>query len=317
MSSVPHPGSPGLGSPGPSSPYLGQPDLGQPAGAEVPAVLAGLIDDAALFPPASTPMAEAVLAHRRHRTAPYAALVGRLLCPVGRVGEVRAALDAEPACGGLPPFGTGPLRVGVIGDAAVDRLPRALADVAADPRLVLEAVEIPLPARISGRRQVAEATKHAVAALPAGLRGYVEVPRVPGWEAALDVLCVFGRSAKLRTGGTGPDAVPSVAELARFLTACAARLLPLKCTAGLHHAVRRQDPATGTDQHGFLNVLVGAAAAVTRADPSGPLSDPDGARLAEQALALDPGPVRALFTGLGSCSIAEPVADLRALGLLP
>lgn len=279
-------------------------------------MLAGLVDDAALFPPASAPMAEAVSAHRRHRAAPYAVLVGRFLCPAGRVAEMRAALDAEPARAGLP-VGAGPLRVGLIADAAADGLPLALADVAADPRLVLEAVEVPLPAGISGRRQVSEATEHAVAALPTGLLGYVEVPRVPGWEAGLDVLSVLGRGAKLRTGGVGSDAVPSVAELAGFLTACAVRLLPLKCTAGLHHAVRRHDPAAGADQHGFLNVLIGAAAAVTRADPTGPLSDLDGARLATQALALDPGPVRALFAGLGSCSIAEPVADLRTLGLLP
>jgi len=305
--------------PQPSPPYSGQPD-GVEAHAEVLAVLAGLVDDAALFPPASAPMAEAVSAHRRHRAAPYAALVGRFLCPAGRVAEMRAVLDAEPARAGPSLVGTGltgPLRVGLIADAATDGLPLALADVAADPRLVLEAVEVPLPAGISGRRQVSEAAEHAVAALPTGLLGYVEVPRVPGWEAGLDVLSVLGRGAKLRTGGAGPDTVPSIAEMAEFLTACAVRLLPLKCTAGLHHAVRRHDPAAGTDQHGFLNVLVGAAAAVTRADPTGPLSDPDGARLAKQALALDAGPVRALFASFGSCSIAEPVADLRTLGLLP
>jgi hypothetical protein len=298
--------------------------------AEVPAVLAGLIDDAALFPPANVGMADAVLAHRRYRAGGQAALVGRFLCAAGRIGELRAALDTEPGRTARPvrpgpsgpartdqPADTGPLRIGVIGDAELVALPRALADVAADPRLVLEAVEIPLPAGTSGRQELTEATRRAVAALPTGLLGYVEVPRTAGWEAALDTLSAVGRGAKLRTGGSVAAAVPSVAELAAFLSACAARLLPVKCTAGLHHAVRRSDPETAAEQHGFLNVLVAAGAAVVGADPTGPLSERDGAVLAGQARALDPGPARGLLTSFGSCSIAEPVDELRALGLLP
>jgi hypothetical protein len=312
MSSVPHPTlHPGERMPEP----------------EVPAVLAGLIDDAALYPPGNAAMADAVLTHRRFRGSPLAAIVGRFLCPASRVAELRATLDegsAPPARLGLsdasrvaPPADTGPLRIGVIADGGLDDLHRPLADVAADPRLVLEAVEIPLPPGTSGRPAVVEATKRAVDALPTGLLGFVEVPRVQGWEMALDVLSALGRGAKLRTGGPVGAAVPSVAELARFLVACAARQLPLKFTAGLHHAVRQPDPETGTVQHGFLNLLVGAGAAVVGADPAGPLSDQDATALAGQLEALDPGPVRGLFTSFGSCSLTEPVADLRALGLLP
>ena len=307
MSSLPHAAS---------HPAEGSPE------ADVPAVLAGLVDDAALFPPSSAEMAEAVLAHRRHRAAWYAALIGRFLCSASRVAELRAALDAEPTRTGPlglaraeRPAGAGPLRLGVVG-AGLENMPRALADVAADPRLVLEAVEIALPAGTSGRHDVSEATKRAVSALPTGVLGYVEVPRAHGWEAALDVLSAFGRGAKLRTGGTTAADVPSVAEVAGFLTACAARLLPLKCTAGLHHAVRWHDPQTGTDQHGFLNILVAAAGAVAGEDPAQPLSEQDGAALAERTRLLDPSPVRGLFTSFGSCSVDEPVADLRALGLL-
>jgi hypothetical protein len=308
MSSLPHPAL---------HPAEGSPE------ADVPPVLAGLIDDAALFPPSDAGMAEAVQAHRRHRAAPYAALIGRFLCSAARVAELRVTLDAQPARTG--PFGlaraeqpvaAGPLRLGVIVGAGLENMPRALADVAADPRLVLEAVEIALPAGTSGRHDLSDATKRAVAALPTGVLGYVEVPRVHGWEAALDVLSALGRGAKLRTGGTTAAEVPSAAEVAQFLTACTARLLPLKCTAGLHHAVRRHDRQTGADEHGFLNILVAAAAAVAGEDPARPLSEQDGAALAEQARRLDPNPVRGLFTSFGSCSIAEPVAELRALGLL-
>jgi len=86
------------------------------------------------------------------------------------------------------------------------------------------------------------------------------------------------------------------------IAACREAGVPFKCTAGLHHAVRRGE------EHGFLNVL-----AATTAPPGG-----IGAVLAEEdAAALDvAGADRKLFVGFGSCSWKEPVDDLVALGLL-
>jgi hypothetical protein len=191
-----------------------------------------------------------------------------------------------------------------------------MADVAADPRLVLEAVEATLPPGLSGRSEVVEATQRVVAALPIAVRAYVELPAIEGWEITVDVLAAAGRGAKLRTGGPDPAAVPDVRRVAGVLSGCAARQVPVKCTAGLHHAVRRHDPDTGTDQHGFLNVLVAAGLAQDGADPVPVLSEVDGARLAAAARRLDPA-VRELFVAFGSCSVDEPLADLRDLGLLP
>ena len=48
-----------------------------PAG--VPEFARALLDDAAMFPPGLAPLAEAVPAHRRHESAPYAGLVGPLV----------------------------------------------------------------------------------------------------------------------------------------------------------------------------------------------------------------------------------------------
>ncbi|THJ11441.1 hypothetical protein E7Z54_02245, partial [Nocardioides sp.] len=43
------------------------------------AVLAGLCDDAAIFPPGSLPLHRAVAAHLAHREAPHSTLVGPLV----------------------------------------------------------------------------------------------------------------------------------------------------------------------------------------------------------------------------------------------
>jgi hypothetical protein len=284
-----------------------------PAGA-VPPVLIELIDDAAIFPPGNAPMAAAVLAHRRQHLGPYANLVGRFVCPASRITELRAVLDvgADPH---HPHGGASPIRVTLVADTGPDGLPRAMADVAADPRLVLEAVETPPPAHVSSRQAVAEATHRVLAAIPTALPAYVELPLSDSWEIVLDVLSTSGRGAKLRTGGPVAAAFPSVVQVAAVLSACAPRQVPLKCTAGLHRATRHRDPGAGIVQHGFLNLLVGAALARAEADPIPALSELDGRILAAEVRTLAPD-VRKLLVSFGSCSITEPIDDLHELGLV-
>src|SRR5947207_25884 len=58
----------------------------------VPTAFVGLLDDAAVFPPGNAPLADAVTAHRAHRAAWYAAMVGPLLLPPDDVADVPADL---------------------------------------------------------------------------------------------------------------------------------------------------------------------------------------------------------------------------------
>jgi hypothetical protein len=129
--------------------------------------------------------------------------------------------------------------------------------------------------------------------------------------------------AKIRTGGLTADAIPSSAQVADFLCAAAARRLPFKATAGLHHAVR-------AEMHGFLNVFVAAALAWHGAERSLVLEVLDERKAAsfafgEDALrwrehSLSTAQVHAarrdFAHSFGSCSFTEPVAELRELGLL-
>jgi hypothetical protein len=120
------------------------------------------------------------------------------------------------------------------------------------------------------------------------------------------------------------------------MAACAAAGVPWKATAGLHHPVRAEHPLTYEPagpravMHGFLNVF--AAAAFARA--GAPLADVEAVLREEDALAfhLDDDVLvwrhlrvsaadvkrtrRDFATSFGSCSFAEPVADLRALAVL-
>jgi len=107
-----------------------------------------------------------------------------------------------------------------------------------------------------------------------------------------------GVGAKVRCGG---ERVPPVGELRAFIAACRAHGVRFKATAGLHHALY------DGRAHGFLNVLLAAAG---RDDLL------DRRDVVDAVRALDGAAVREVFAGHGSCSFREPVADLRALGLL-
>jgi hypothetical protein len=123
---------------------------------------------------------------------------------------------------------------------------------------------------------------------------------------------------KFRTGGLAAELFPTPVELAAVICACRDRDLPFKLTAGLHHALRHTDPETGFLHHGFLNVLAGAILAADGAeavDVAELLATTDAVPLVEAVrarLAFD----RPLWIGYGTCSIAEPLEDLRRLGLL-
>jgi hypothetical protein len=155
---------------------------------------------------------------------------------------------------------------------------------------------------------------------------YCEVPL-----AELDTVRRAGRFAKLRTGGVTPEAIPSVAEVAAFILACADRRLPFKATAGLHHPVRACHPLTyegGAPQaalHGFLNVFLAAAFAwhgERRIEPI--LAEEDSAafrfgtwaRWRDWSLEVPQihDARRQFAHAFGSCSFEEPLADLRHLG---
>ncbi len=278
----------------------------------VPPLFQGLCDDAAIFPPGELPLPQAVPAHRVHRAAWYAELVGPFLCGAGGLETLIAQVG--PAAGEL--------RIGLIVPTGSTGLAPALHALAAEPRLLVAGVEVAADPGVEpaqGVRQVVAAFEQL---LPAGAIGAVEVPRGPGVAAALDVLAGTPYRAKFRTGGTVAAAFPDEFELAGFLLACAERELPFKCTAGLHNALRHTDPATGFEHHGFLNVLLATHAAAEgagRAELADLLAERSGPLLADLAVKLTESQVsaaRGAFTAFGTCSVLEPLEDLLALGLI-
>ena len=289
----------------------------------MPDLLRDLVDDAAVFPPASTPLAEAMTAHAEHRAAPYADLVGPLVVADEHLPAV--VLTAATAR-------AGPLGVSVVVTGGAGALEPAVAWATRSEQLELRGLEIAMresdaDAAPNARRIVAAVDALQTRGdLPDAVPVSVEAPRLhgqdpsPSWLGALDELASMDHRLKLRTGGEHADDFPDSHELATCIGAALDRELSFKCTAGLHHALRHRDPATGFEHHGFLNVLVATRASL------------DGASLSDVAAVLDETDAETLlgatddaalagarrwFTSFGCCSVADPLGDLRDLGMLP
>ncbi|MBC2642373.1 MULTISPECIES: hypothetical protein [unclassified Rhodococcus (in: high G+C Gram-positive bacteria)] len=271
----------------------------------IPALFAGLCDDAALFPPGNAPLPDAVPAHARHRSALYADLVGPFVFPVDRLNELAS----------------GPLELSLTLPGGPATLEPALERLAQIDGARAVALEIAVPAY----RSAAEffAAMDAVAALTGGVDVFVEVPRGERRADFVDALAGGPFAAKFRTGGVAAEAYPDETELGSALRSVIASGVPFKATAGLHHAVRNTDPHTGFEQHGFLNVLLATRYALDGAGAdrvAAVLAERDGARIARELGDLPAdvvGAVRTAFRSFGTCSILEPLEDLVALHLVP
>ena len=271
-----------------------------------PSLFAGLVDDAALFPPGNAPMPRALHEHAIHRSARYADVVGPLLCPASRVDEMCAALAGDQA-----------VRLAIVFDVTGDGAHHALRSATADQRVTLVAVEA-AHARLGDD---AAAVGANLARLP-DVTGYLEVAPADG-DAALDVISTSGwHAAKYRTGGTTAQAYPSAVELATFLVAVTARAIPFKLTAGLHRAVRHTSVDTGTEAHGVLNALVATRVAQQGGDVvevAAVLAERRPEALVAFVEEWDDGTcadVRRAFRSFGCCGVTDPIDDLVALGVL-
>ena len=236
-----------------------------------------LIDHAALFPPASMELDQALAEDREARASEHAEVLGRFVVPAARVSELPEQ---------MPPLSA------VLPDAA------GATQLEGDERV--EAVEIKLPAARPPSSDLLAAYRVLE---PLRVTSYFEIIFDDGWRdsvpAAIGAVAAVGGRVKVRCGG---ELVPSIEQLALVVACCREAGVRFKATAGLHHAVRRGE------EHGFLNLM--AAVTAPRERIAGVLAE-------EDAAALDVRPEsRDLFDGFGSCNWREPIDDLRGLGML-
>lgn len=309
-------------------------------------LLSRSIDYAGVFPPAALPLEHAAARYAAMLAGPERFLLARFVCPAARAGEVgslRAAAGSPPAVLAVLGAAADSL-AGLAEQAAGDR--ERLAPLLAGGGLAADQYEVALPPPVvaGGAAAVEEAARLVTGALAAPRRMLVafEAP-VAGTPAELLAGVIEGLARanaaspanpvclKVRCGGMTPAAVPAVEELAHVIALARDQGVLIKATQGLHHPFRHVDSGLGCAVHGFVNLFAAAVLArshrLDAAGIAGVLADEDpgsfvftdsGFGWRGHAASLEALAAARRFgvTSFGSCSVDEPLADLRAFGLL-
>jgi hypothetical protein len=291
-------------------------------------LLRGIVDYAGLFPPAGLTMDAAVSEYAEHRKALDAWVLGRFVLPAARLEEFDDAAAAV-----LPREGahSWPLSA-LLGSDLEEDVARieAFNDRHRDARsgaVLVDTVEL----KTHSCRDVARASE----LLDRRFDTYMEVPVGDDPAELVAAISRTTAKAKIRTGGTTPDAFPSSAQVIRFAMRCVGHDVGFKATAGLHHPWRAEyrltyaPDAPKGPMFGFLNVLLAVAALhaklsetqavalVEERDTRAVRFDDRGAGWRGHAFAMEIlVRARESMVAFGSCSFREPLADLRSQGLL-
>jgi hypothetical protein len=284
------------------------------------AFMTGLIDYAGLFPPAKLDLAPALKNYADYLGGDDAWMLGRFIIPAARLKELSPVDD---------------FRYGVILTGPDD-----VANAAAFKGRV-EVLETRFPGGASSpERYAAHLLSLKSALMKAGLEGMELFAETAEHLDAVKGIASFNKAFqndanlkrvgfKLRCGGLEKEAFPSPEKVAAVIAACREHDVALKCTAGLHHPVRRRSIEVDTLQHGFFNVFGAALLAqnLSRDEIEACLRDEDAEsfRFNEEGFSwkgrtLPAGDVerfrRDFAVSFGSCSFDEPREDLRSLGWL-
>jgi hypothetical protein len=294
-------------------------------------LLEAAIDYAGLFLPAGLPMPAAIQEYAVCRSGPFAWMLGRMVIPVSRLEEFALALDEGPSA--------------ETEDAVWQASAIASSNVAADVAAVLKFNSRNTAAREKHRAMIdsielkvqrPEEVHTAARHIPPQLSTFFELPLAGDVHGCISAAQECRGFAKVRTGGTKVEQFPSCAALAGFIQLAVGLHAPFKATAGLHHAIRGAYPIAGEQggasvvMHGFLNLLIaialsragGSAREVTATleeqDAKAFSFTTDGAQWHAYKLSNEQltEARRRSIRSWGSCSINEPVEDLRAIHLL-
>lgn len=321
-------------------------------------LLSQSIDYAGLFPPASLSLSETVDNYRRHRNSPANLMLSRLVIPVSKLAELGQTVENQSQkelqspdlqqAQVASPWPIAALLNPILQPTDCSLLEQALETIQAfnqqfdrHPRqpLKVDSLEfkfnfsaIPLPKLYS-----------LVQAFPC----YLEIDCLDDPEPAIAAISQlnsevargfsggssFRLSAKIRTGSTQADQIPSSAAVARFIDCCQRHQVSFKATAGLHHPLRGEYPLTyepggpmGT-MHGYLNVFVATMLSLRHGIDQNQLvqvlEERDGQQflfdqrgLHWRGLIVESEIIEQLrgqgIHSFGSCSFEEPTAELAA-----
>ena len=291
----------------------------------VRALLAEIVDYAGLFPPSQLSMSESVSNYATYKKSRFRWMLGRFIVPVSRLNEF-----AESATDSFLK-NTDVWKLSVLASEDIDETVRQIENF--NGKFPQNAVADALEIKAANAQEI----ESIAASIPENLTAYFELPLNENLTDSIVTLALTKHRAKIRTGGTTPEAFPTAEQITRFMRICLAANVPFKCTAGLHHPLRCQKPLTCEKNapvgmmNGFLNVFLAAGflqqgfkpklireLLIDKREDNFFFND-DGV-LWRQEYFISTSQVKILRTrgaiSFGSCSFVEPIDDLKEIGIL-
>jgi hypothetical protein len=294
----------------------------------VDALLAGLVDYAGLFPPASEDMRTALENYASYRESDDRTALGRFIVPLARLKELEdAGRDLMRRGDAAEPW---PLSVLVAGDArsaaaTIADFNRRHGPGSTDGRAVIDVAELKATTAEEIARDRSQLTEPRVV--------YFEIPIQGRVAPLIKAIARAGARAKVRTGGVTAESIPPATEVVEFIAACQREGVAFKATAGLHHPIRGSYRLTYEPNspvgamYGFLNVFIASAlvyagegmgtavSALEETDPASFVFEDDAIVWRDRRITTEQieASRHSFAISFGSCSFREPVDELAAI----
>ena len=291
--------------------------------------LASVIDYAGVFPPASLSVRQAVTEYRDARTSGAYWMLGRFLIRASQLEDLAGAAMSTMTSGEAA------WDISVIFDSEPGEAASLASEFHAEmePAMVVSAAEARI---VDTSAPGIESLFTTATSISPEVVPFLEIERTDDITRQVHSLAKAIEhanrpgGAKIRCGGVTPDQFPEPDLIAEFITATTDSNLPFKATAGLHRPFRHFDDDLGVYRHGFLNILLAAAASaqgenrptvtdiISESDPTAFNLSSAFARWRDMTV---PGSAlrrirQRHFIGYGSCDFNEPVEALTELGMI-
>jgi len=282
-----------------------------------------IIDYAGLFPPANLGIKTALSNYRKYMDSSDNWMLGRFIIPADKLKMINPPFDYFLSV--------------ILADPNSDELTGRLQLFAPQ----IKAIETRLPDKFSNFQKISnhlhlvrEAVKNA------GIKKTDIFMEASAPDQCFELISALNKiktgtkhrlGFKLRCGGLHTNDFPAAHKLAKAIKTCKQFDIPIKFTAGLHHAVKNYSDKYKTMQYGFINVfsaaLLSFACNLSEKEVENCLVDEnfDNFVFTETDFSwknqsMSANQIKQLrrekVIGFGSCSFEEPRAELKSLGLL-
>jgi hypothetical protein len=316
--------------------------------------MSGLIDYAGLFPPANLPLNEAILNYSKYIRSNYKWMLSKFILPVKLLGRLEFYMNEFTE--NFPLRLAILAEYSKDEESFIESFHLLLKQINTfkskyNQKVTFEVIELKIPNDVLDQglkviKAFIASIRKKIEEQEISLSVFYEVPFTDFWNKHfLDTIIAISEDntkinlsksylsggLKIRTGGVEKELFPEPFQLAEIIQSCVNTEVSFKATAGLHHPFRHFNREVDTKMHGFINMFGAGILAkkfnlarqiileiLINEDPNNFNFSGEKFRWKEFEIEFDEIEFERnnFAIGYGSCSLIEPIDDLREVNLL-